>query len=82
MAAKRKDFFCCYCNSLQPFRKRRVDHLLHGVISLLTLGLWGTVWIVLLIRRVFRPWLCCTCGRKRLPRSVLRATAEDRGSRS
>lgn len=72
MAAKHKPFFCCYCNQSRTFRKGRINHVLHGLLSLVTVGLWSVVWITLSIQRGLRPWLCCKCGRERMPRSVLR----------
>ena len=69
MGAKRTELHCCYCDSTQTFRKARIDHFFHLTISVVSLGVWFPVWVVLIMHREFQPWVCRACRRKyrRLP---------------
>lgn len=53
--------FCAFCQAERTFMKRPLDHHLHGVLALLTLGLWGVVWLFLVLRRSLRPLRCSSC---------------------
>ena len=64
MGAKRKELQCGFCDSIQTFRKARIDHFFHLVITTITLGVWLPIWLVLLIHREFKPWVCRACRRK------------------
>ena len=54
--------FCPRCRHQQPFVRARFDWKLHGMMTLLTAGVWGVVLISALMKRVHWPWRCEHCG--------------------
>lgn len=51
---------CPGCGCLHTVEIRRTNHVLHGVLSLLTLGLWLPVWAVMGLESVAaRPQAKC-----------------------
>lgn len=53
--------YCHFCQGERTFTKRPLDHHLHAVLTLLTLGLWGVGWLFLILRRSLRPVRCSSC---------------------
>lgn len=53
--------FCHFCQAERTFTKRPLDHHLHGVLTILSIGLWGVVWLFLVVRRSLRPVRCSSC---------------------
>ena len=70
----RQEFFCVACDSDQPFRKARVQHALHALVSILSFGLWLPVWLGVTVRGALRPWVCRRCRSKRVRRGTRRQT--------
>jgi hypothetical protein len=59
-------FFCRRCNQIRQFTKRRLNHRPHLIATVLTCGLWGIGWWLLLRQEQHRPWRCRICrGRQR-----------------
>ena len=53
---------CRQCKHEQLFERIRVNHPLHALLTIVTLGFWGISWISLMIGAWFRPWRCHHCG--------------------
>ncbi len=58
----RSSGWCYACGRQTVMVKRRVNHLLHLLLSLATLGLWLVVWAALGFRNSERPPYCERCG--------------------
>jgi hypothetical protein len=39
-----------------------INHTLHVILTLMTVGLWVISWIALCIGKIYRPWRCEHCG--------------------
>jgi hypothetical protein len=52
--------YCPQCEQPRPFRRRVVNRKLHLRLTILTVGLWAPVWVVLALRKP-RPWRCSFC---------------------
>lgn len=55
--------FCNHCRANVMAQRNTVNHLLHLVLVLLTLGLWLPVWLVLVLANM-GGWRCTRCGGK------------------
>lgn len=53
--------YCRACQQNTRVSRQRPSHLLHLVLTILTVGLWGWVW--LFVSMFGRPWRCDQCGR-------------------
>ncbi len=53
---------CPCCRHTQRFSRVETNHLLHLVLTVVTLGLWGISWLAILIGRWVWPWRCHQCG--------------------
>jgi len=54
---------CKTCGQQRPFTKEKVNHVLHLILSVCTVGLWaGIVWLPLMILNMFKSWRCTFCG--------------------
>lgn len=59
-------FYCRRCGYVRQFTKRGIRHRRHLYATILTLGLWGPVWLYLHRREQRRSWRCHICrGRQR-----------------
>lgn len=58
--------FCTHCGDYRPFEKHGLNWVLHVILSVLTLGLWILVVVVLLIIQAFVPMRCRECGKAKL----------------
>jgi len=59
--------FCRTCNRPSLIRRKGVNHVLHLLLTLVTLGLWLPVWVVLSAMNNERSqsgWRCAQCGSK------------------
>lgn len=54
--------YCAKCRHRQSFVKTKVNHVLHLILTILTLGLWGISWAAHTIGMYYRPWRCKHCG--------------------
>jgi hypothetical protein len=63
-------FFCEHCQKTQRFTKRFPDFSRHLLATILTFGLWGIAWYVLHRQEAARPWRCCVCSRRQMPRNA------------
>lgn len=62
MSVQQTSAFCPVCERQSRFQKERINHLLHLVLSVLTLGLWLIVWVAVGIANSSKPSRCVTCG--------------------
>lgn len=60
MAQEYSSGFCPICEKQKKIQRPRINHVLHLLLSLCTLGIWIFVWILLSIR--IGEWRCSTCG--------------------
>lgn len=52
---------CEFCEKrVKLERAGSTNHVLHLILSLLTVGLWVPVWLLAIIRP--KPWACSVCG--------------------
>jgi len=62
MATKQTNGHCAQCQQPRLFQKQKMNHVLHLVLTIITLGLWSIVWIILGISSSSKPMLCTVCG--------------------
>ena len=54
--------WCSVCNAYVAAERPKISHLLHFIITVTTCGLWGWVWLLLVLTN--GTWRCRTCGAK------------------
>ena len=54
--------YCPRCRHQQPFVQARFDWRLHGIMTVLTLGIWSIVALSSAAKRMLWPWACEHCG--------------------
>lgn len=54
--------FCKVCGQQRPFEKDRVNHLLHLLFTILTVGIWSIAWLSLVLINSAKRIRCRTCG--------------------
>ena len=62
MATQEATGYCKKCERQVMVRRKGTNHVLHLLLSLVTLGLWIPVWILLSIK--VAGWRCSQCGMK------------------
>jgi hypothetical protein len=62
MAQVESSGYCPTCKQRRLIRRRGTNHVLHLILTVLTLGLWGIVWIALAINNRSHPSRCTVCG--------------------
>lgn len=70
MAIEHTQGFCKSCNAPRKLERKGTNHILHLLLTLLTLGFWVIVWIGSTIK--FGGWLCSVCGSTSVSTSVPR----------
>ncbi len=55
--------FCRYCCGPRQIYRRRLNHTLQFLLTLVTLGLWAMPWLAMWAFSLRRPWRCRTCRR-------------------
>jgi len=53
--------YCAYCKKQVVARKKSCNHVLHVILSLITMGLWLPVWLICAL--VGDEWYCSQCGK-------------------
>ncbi len=64
MALNYKSGFCKDCGDQRKVARPRPNHVLHLLLSVLTVGFWIIVWVGTSIQ--FGGWRCDTCGSKKV----------------
>lgn len=62
MATKQVSGYCNVCQRQSLFQKEGINHVLHLILSIVTLGFWVLVWIALAINSSTKQPRCTTCG--------------------
>jgi DNA-directed RNA polymerase subunit RPC12/RpoP len=57
---------CSYCRSKRLFTKSGPSHVLHLILSVLTVGLWLPVWVIIVVLGALTPYRCQSCGKAKL----------------
>ena len=65
MAWKRENIICEHCDHPQTVKFKKPNHILHVVMSIITLGVWLVVWLA----AAFEAWgasspKCKKCGKR------------------
>lgn len=60
MADEKRGGFCKSCNQRVVVFRKGTNHILHLLLSLVTLGLWLIVWFAAAVK--FGGWRCERCG--------------------
>lgn len=60
MATQYKSGFCSRCKDQRKVGRKGTSHVLHLLLSIVTMGLWLIIWIGTSIK--FGGWRCETCG--------------------
>ena len=50
------------CEQQRLFTKPKINHLLHAILTVITLGVWAVVWVTLAIINSGKKQRCATCG--------------------
>lgn len=56
--------YCKHCDATMPCEKRSPNHVLHIILSVLTIGLWLVVYALMAIESSGHSWRCQKCGTK------------------
>jgi hypothetical protein len=62
VSVKQSSAYCHVCQRQSLFQKPRINHVLHLILSIVTLGLWLIVWLILGIINASKSPRCTTCG--------------------
>ncbi len=54
--------FCSHCEKKVLAVKDKVNHVLHLILSLCTIGLWSWIWLILWIVNLCKSYRCTKCG--------------------
>jgi len=57
---------CKTCGQKRLFEKEKQNNLLHLILSLVTVGIWLPVWILIAVLGAFKPYRCTVCGESKL----------------
>lgn len=63
MTARR---MCKTCGQHRMFRKEKQNNVLHLILSVVTVGVWLPVWLLIAIAGAFTPYRCTVCGESKL----------------
>ena len=59
-----KSGFCMICGGKHKLERPKANHVLHLVLSVVTIGLWLPMWLGSSIQ--FGGWQCSQCGSKKV----------------
>ncbi|KRE00066.1 hypothetical protein ASE63_08160 [Bosea sp. Root381] len=80
MGEKTERAYCRTCEAPVLATKQKPAHVLHLLLTLVTLGVWLIVWIVLTLIASMKSYRCPTCGDRTVPYTrKLRKEFEARG---
>lgn len=54
--------YCEDCDAPRKLERPTANHVVHLIITIITMGLWLPVWLMACVR--FGGWQCSTCGGK------------------
>jgi len=62
MADRMQSGLCPTCREHRLLRQPRPNHILHLILTLITFGVWGIVWLILVGRSGDQPARCTVFG--------------------
>jgi hypothetical protein len=62
MAQQEATGFCKVCNKQVMIRRKGTNHILHLLLSVVTMGIWIIIWILASVK--IGGWRCTQCGSK------------------
>lgn len=62
MSVQRSSKHCAYCGEKVLAIRQGPNHVLHLLMSLVTMGLWLPIWLLSSV--IIGGWQCSRCGRK------------------
>jgi hypothetical protein len=64
MSHNQTQLYCPNCEGLVLAQKREINHILHLILVILTVGIWVIVWFLLLMAHDndSKSWRCQHCG--------------------
>ncbi len=60
MSMQQTSKLCTYCGEYRLFQRKGTNHILHLLLSLVTVGLWIPIWALCMIK--IGGWHCSKCG--------------------
>lgn len=63
MGIKTDGRFCLHCQKNVLAQSNKPNHLLHLVLTILTMGVWGVVWLCLTLLSIGN-YRCTQCGQR------------------
>ena len=57
---------CPDCGQNRLFEKSAPNHVLHLILSVISIGFWIPIWILLVVANAFTPFRCPVCGKGKL----------------
>lgn len=64
MAVAQTSGWCHVCQQQRLMSKPKINHVLHLILSLVTLGVWAIVWLLLAWGNSMKGYRCVQCGTK------------------
>jgi hypothetical protein len=64
MALAQTSGWCNVCQQQRMMTKPKINHVLHLILTVITIGLWGLVWLTLAIINMDKSYRCSQCGTK------------------
>jgi predicted RNA-binding Zn-ribbon protein involved in translation (DUF1610 family) len=59
---KQASGFCPHCGEQRLLLRESPNHVLHLILTVLTLGLWAVVWLLVAMNKSGGPARCSVCG--------------------
>ena len=63
MPTQEESKYCDRCKQNVLVRKPATNHILHLILSLITVGFWIPIWILVGISVASTKWRCTHCGK-------------------
>lgn len=57
---------CETCGGPKLFTKQGPSHILHLILSVITIGIWLPIWLLCVILNAFKPFRCEACGKAKV----------------
>ena len=58
--------YCEDCGQHRLFEKPTPSHVLHFLLTVVTVGLWFPVWVLCIFGNAFTPYRCTQCGKGKM----------------
>lgn len=66
MANTERSGYCKMCEAQRKVTRPKANHVLHLILTIITLGVWGFIWLGVAVQ--FGGWRCDTCGSTKVAR--------------